>query len=145
MLWQSQIDTPIDFSTVEICIGKKSGARRFARACDFGWLSGDAGLLAVGAGLIPLARLVSDVCANYNLIIEPLFSLANKGAHLPRYHFVVTWRDRVSLMMLILAGAFVGGMIARSIIFTSQQPAQTASTDGRPLAFLLNGSRGERR
>ena len=33
--------------------------------------------------------------ANYNLIIEPLFSLADKGAHLPRYHFVVTWRDRV--------------------------------------------------
>ena len=27
--------------------------------------------------------------------IEPLFSLAHKGAHLPRYHFVVTWRDRV--------------------------------------------------
>ena len=52
----------------------------------------------------------------------------------------------VGLMMLILAGAFVGGMIAGSIIFTSQQPAQTASTDGRTaLAFLLNGSRGERR
>jgi hypothetical protein len=50
-------------------------------------------LIAVGAGLIPLARLVSD--ANYNLIIELLFSLANKGAHLPRYHFVVTWRVRV--------------------------------------------------
>jgi hypothetical protein len=52
-------------------------------------------MLAVGAGLVPLARLVSDVCANYNPIIEPLFSLANKGGHLPRYHFVVTWRDRV--------------------------------------------------
>ena len=36
-----------------------------------------------------------DGWANYNLIIEPLFSLADKGAHLPRYHFVVTWRDRV--------------------------------------------------
>jgi hypothetical protein len=48
----------------------------------------------------------------------------------------------VGLMMLILAGAFVGGMIAGSIIFTSQ----TASTDGRTaLAFLLNGSLGERR
>ena len=50
------------------------------------------------------------------------------------------------LMTLILAGAFVGGMIAGSIIFTSQQPAQTASTDGRTaLAFLLNGSPGEPR
>ena len=46
----------------------------------------------------------------------------------------------------VLAGAFVGGMIAGSTIFTSQQPAQTASTDGRTaLAFLLNGSRGEPR
>jgi hypothetical protein len=27
--------------------------------------------------------------------LKPLFSLADKGAHLPRYHFVVTWRDRV--------------------------------------------------
>ena len=52
-------------------------------------------MLAVGAGLVPLARLVSDVCANYNPIIEPVCSLANKGGHLPRYHFVVTWRDRV--------------------------------------------------
>ena len=42
------------------------------------------------------------------------------------------------LMTLILAGAFV--------VFTSQQPAQTASTDGRTaLAFLLNGSPGEPR
>ena len=50
------------------------------------------------------------------------------------------------LMTLILAGAFVGGMIAGSIIFTSQQPAQTASTDGRTaLAFLLDGSPGEPR
>ena len=50
------------------------------------------------------------------------------------------------LMMLILAGAFLVGMIAGSIIFTSQQPAQTASTDGRTaLAFLLNGTRGEPR
>jgi hypothetical protein len=51
----------------------------------------------------------------------------------------------VGLMMLILAGAFVG-MIASSIIFTSQQPVQTASTDGRTaLSFLLNGSRSEPR
>jgi hypothetical protein len=48
----------------------------------------------------------------------------------------------VGLMMLILAGAFVVGMIAGSITFTSQQPVQTASTDGRTaLAFLLNGIR----
>jgi hypothetical protein len=36
-----------------------------------------------------------DVWENYNPIIEPLFSLADKGAHLPRYHFVVTWRDKI--------------------------------------------------
>ena len=43
----------------------------------------------------------------------------------------------VGLMMLILAGAFLVGMIAGSI-FTSQQPG----TDGRTaLAFLLNGTR----
>ena len=52
----------------------------------------------------------------------------------------------VGLMMLILAGAFLVGMIAGSIIFTSQQPVQTASTDGRTaLAFLLNGTRSEPR
>jgi hypothetical protein len=51
----------------------------------------------------------------------------------------------VGLMMLILTGAFLVGMIAGSI-FTSQQPVQTASTDGRTaLAFLLNGSRSEPR
>jgi hypothetical protein len=39
-------------------------------------------------------------------------------------------------MMLILAGAFLAGMIAGSIIFTSQQPAQTVSIDGTTaLAF----------
>jgi hypothetical protein len=37
-------------------------------------------------------------------------------------------------------------MMAGSIIFTGQQPVQTASTDGRTaLAFLLNGIRGEPR
>jgi hypothetical protein len=49
------------------------------------------------------------------------------------------------LITLILAGAFLVGMIAGSI-FTSQQPVQTASTDGKTaLAFLLNGTRGEPR
>ena len=50
------------------------------------------------------------------------------------------------LMMLILAGAFLVGMIAGSMMFTSQQPVQTASTDGKTaLAFLLNGTRSEPR
>jgi hypothetical protein len=50
----------------------------------------------------------------------------------------------VGLMMLILAGAFLVGMIAGSTIFTSQQPVQTASTDGKTaLAFLLSGTRSE--
>ena len=44
----------------------------------------------------------------------------------------------VGLMMLILASAFLVGMIAGSTIFRSQQPVQTASTDGKTaLAFLL--------
>ena len=52
----------------------------------------------------------------------------------------------VGLMMLILAGAFLVGMIAGSIIFTSQQPVQTASTDSKTaLAFLLGGTRSEPR
>jgi hypothetical protein len=52
----------------------------------------------------------------------------------------------VALMTLILAGAFLVGMIAGSILFTSQQPVQTASTDGKTaLAFLLSGSRSEPR
>ena len=52
----------------------------------------------------------------------------------------------VGLMMLILAVAFFVGMIAGSIIFPSQQPVQSASTDGRTaLAFLLSGSRSEPR
>ena len=52
----------------------------------------------------------------------------------------------VGLMMLISAGAFLVGMIAGSIIFTSQQPVQTASTDGKTaLAFLLSGTRSEPR
>ena len=52
----------------------------------------------------------------------------------------------VGLMMLILAGAFLVGMIAGSIIFTSQQPVQTASTDGKTaLAFLLSDTRSEPR
>ena len=37
------------------------------------------------------------------------------------------------LVMLILAGAFLVGIIAGSIIFTNQQPVQTASTDGKTL------------
>jgi hypothetical protein len=52
----------------------------------------------------------------------------------------------VGLMTLILAGAFLVGMIAGSIIFTNPQPVQTASTDGKTaLAFLLNGIRSESR
>ena len=53
----------------------------------------------------------------------------------------------VGLMMLIVAGAFLVGMIAGSIIFPSQQQAvQSASMDGRTaLAFLLNGTRSEPR
>ena len=52
----------------------------------------------------------------------------------------------VGLMMLILAGAFLVGMIAGSIIFTNQQPMQTASTDGKTaLAFFLSGTRSEPR
>jgi hypothetical protein len=52
----------------------------------------------------------------------------------------------IGLMMIILAGAFLVGMIAGSIIFTTQQPVQTASTDGRTaLAFLLSGTRSEHR
>ena len=52
----------------------------------------------------------------------------------------------VGLMMLILAGAFLVGMMAGSTIFTSQQPVQTASTDGRTaLASLLGGTRSESR
>ena len=52
----------------------------------------------------------------------------------------------VGLMMLIVAGAFLVGMIAGSIIFTSQQPVQTASIDGKTaLAFLFNGTRSEPR
>jgi hypothetical protein len=52
----------------------------------------------------------------------------------------------VGLMMLILAGTFLVGMIAGSMIFTSLQPVPTASTDGKTaLAFLLNGSRSEPR
>jgi hypothetical protein len=52
----------------------------------------------------------------------------------------------VGLMMLILAGTFLVGMIAGSIIFASQQPVQTASTDSKTtLAFLFNGTRSEPR
>jgi hypothetical protein len=50
----------------------------------------------------------------------------------------------VGSMMLVLAGAFFVGMIAGSITFRSQQPVQTASTDGSTaLAFLFNGTRSE--
>jgi hypothetical protein len=52
----------------------------------------------------------------------------------------------VGLMMLILAGAFLVGVIAGSTIFTSQQqPVQTASTDGRTALAFLNGIRSEPR
>jgi hypothetical protein len=52
----------------------------------------------------------------------------------------------VGLMMLIVAGAFLVGMIAGSLILPSQQREQAASTDGRTtLAFLLNGTRSEPR
>jgi hypothetical protein len=52
----------------------------------------------------------------------------------------------LGLMMLIVAVAFLVGMIAGSIIVPSQQPVQTASTDGKAaLAFLLNGTRSEPR
>jgi hypothetical protein len=52
----------------------------------------------------------------------------------------------VGLMMLIWALAFLAGMIAGTIIFTNQQPVQTASTDGKTaLAFLLNGTPSEPR
>jgi len=52
----------------------------------------------------------------------------------------------VGLMMLILAGAFVVGVIAGSTPFTSQQPVQIASTAGSTaLAFLSNGTRSEPR
>ena len=50
------------------------------------------------------------------------------------------------LIMLILAGVFLVGMMAGSIIFRSQQAVQTASTDGKAaLAFLLSGTRNEPR
>ena len=50
------------------------------------------------------------------------------------------------MMLIILAGAFLIGMIAGSILFTSQQPVQTASTSGdADLAFLLNGTRSQTR
>ena len=43
-----------------------------------------------------------------------------------------------------LIGGVLVGLMAGSIIFTGQQPVQTASTDGRTaLAFLLNGIRSE--
>jgi hypothetical protein len=52
----------------------------------------------------------------------------------------------VGLMMLILGCTFLVGMITGSVIFTSQQPVPTASTEGKTaLAFLLNGSRSESR
>jgi hypothetical protein len=50
------------------------------------------------------------------------------------------------MVMFIVASAFFVGMIAGSTIFPSQQPVQTASSDGRTaLAFLLNGTRSEAR
>jgi hypothetical protein len=52
----------------------------------------------------------------------------------------------VGLMVIILAGAFLLGLIAGSTIRASQQPMQTASTDGKTaLAFFLNGTRSEPR
>jgi hypothetical protein len=51
------------------------------------------------------------------------------------------------LVMLILAGAFLVGMIAGSIIFTNQQPVQTASTDGKTALAIsfLRAPEGEPR
>jgi hypothetical protein len=64
----------------------------------------------------------------------------------PTNEAVSTSQHPVGLIMLILAGAFLVGMMTGSIIFTGQQPVQTASTDGRTaLAFLLNGIRSEPR
>jgi len=37
----------------------------------------------------------TDIAEQQLQIIEPLFSLTDKGAYLPRYHFVITWRNRV--------------------------------------------------
>jgi hypothetical protein len=55
-------------------------------------------------------------------------------------------RRPVGLMMLILAGAFLAGLTAGTMIFTSQQSVETASTDGKTaLAFLLNGGRTDTR
>ena len=52
----------------------------------------------------------------------------------------------VGLMMLILAGVFLVGMMAGSIIFTGQQPRRMESANGRtPLAFLFDGTRSEPR
>ena len=52
----------------------------------------------------------------------------------------------VGLMMLILAGGFLTGMTAGTMIFTSLQSAETASTDGKTaLAFLLSGGRTDTR
>ena len=50
------------------------------------------------------------------------------------------------LIMLILAGVFLVGMMAGSMMFTRQQPVQTASTGGdAALALLLNGTRSQTR
>jgi hypothetical protein len=52
----------------------------------------------------------------------------------------------VGPMMLILASAFLVGMIAGSTTFRSQQPVQTDSTDGKAaLAFRLSGTQSEPR
>jgi hypothetical protein len=52
----------------------------------------------------------------------------------------------VGLMALILAGAFLVGMMAGSMIVTDQQPRQIESGNGRtPLAFLFDGTWSESR
>jgi hypothetical protein len=52
----------------------------------------------------------------------------------------------VGVVMLILAGALLAGVVASTIIFTSQRSVETASADGKKaLAFLLNGGRTDTR
>jgi hypothetical protein len=48
----------------------------------------------------------------------------------------------VGVVMLILPGALLAGVVAGTMISTSQRPVETASSDGRKaLALLLNGGR----
>jgi hypothetical protein len=52
----------------------------------------------------------------------------------------------VGVVILILAGAFLAGLIAGTIILASQRPVETASADGKTaLAFFLNSGRTDTR